>query len=90
MVCPDDVNHRKPHPESLYLNCTQLGCTPARTLYVGDHQRDIEAGRRAGMRTVAALYGYIEAHDDPAQWGADYSVASSRDLQALILANQEA
>lgn len=85
LVCPDDVSERKPHPESLYLNCRQLGVSPAATIYVGDHRRDIEAGRRAGMRTIAALYGYIEADDDPASWGADLSVNDSQDLQGLIL-----
>ncbi len=85
LVCPDDVAQRKPHPESLYLNCHQLGCNPAGAIYIGDHKRDIDAGRRAGMRTIAALYGYIEADDDPTTWGADQSVSRSEDLQALIL-----
>ena len=57
IVCPDDVKDRKPHPESLYLNCRHLDCSPADAVYIGDHRRDIEAGRRAGMFTVAAGYG---------------------------------
>lgn len=85
VVCPDDVGERKPHPESLYLNCRQLDCSPAAAIYVGDHRRDIEAGRRAGMRTIAALYGYIEADDNPADWGADQAVHNSRDLRELLL-----
>lgn len=85
VVCPDDVSERKPHPESLYLNCKHLGCEPTQAIYIGDHRRDIEAGRRAGMKTIAALYGYIEADDDPSSWGADHAVHSSRDLQDLIL-----
>ncbi|WP_116368702.1 HAD family hydrolase [Parahaliea mediterranea] len=84
VVCPDDVKERKPHPESLYLACRQLSCSPAGTIYIGDHRRDIEAGRRAGMRTVAALYGYIEAEDDPAGWGADIAVQCSTELQGLL------
>lgn len=85
VVCPDDVTHRKPHPESLYLNCKQLNCLPGNAIYVGDHKRDIDAGRAAGMKTVAACYGYIEAWDDPTSWGADLSVDSSTGLSALIL-----
>ncbi|MEH6516494.1 MAG: HAD-IA family hydrolase [Halioglobus sp.] len=85
VVCPDDVTDRKPHPESLYLNCRELNCSPATSVYVGDHLRDIEAGRRAGMVTVAAAYGYIEDHDDPATWGASATVNDSNDLQALLL-----
>jgi 2-phosphoglycolate phosphatase len=88
VVCPEDVSQRKPHPESLYLNCRQLGCSPASAIYVGDHRRDIEAGRRAGMHTIAALYGYIEADDDPASWGAHRSVQCSTQLQDLILLAQ--
>jgi 2-phosphoglycolate phosphatase len=85
VVCPDDVTDRKPHPESLYLNCRELNCLPAESIYVGDHRRDIEAGRRAGMYTVAAAYGYIEDHDDPTTWGASATVNDSNDLQALLL-----
>jgi len=85
VVCPDDVAERKPHPESLLRNCRELGCTPAEAIYVGDHLRDIEAGRRAGMYTIAAAYGYIEPGDDPHSWGADARADSSIDLRALIL-----
>ncbi len=59
VVCPDDITNRKPHPESLYRNCHDLHCAPHEAIYIGDHLRDIEAGRRAGMYTIAAAYGYI-------------------------------
>lgn len=85
LVCPDDVTNRKPHPESLYLNCRELGCAPHETIYVGDHLRDVEAGRRAGMYTVAASYGYIEPDDSPQSWGADALVNCSTELTELIL-----
>jgi 2-phosphoglycolate phosphatase len=85
VVCPDDVTHRKPHPEPLYLNCKQLECSPHEAVYIGDHIRDIEAGRRAGIYTVAAAYGYIETHDDPANWNANATVQCSTELAALLL-----
>jgi phosphoglycolate phosphatase len=85
VVCPDDVTNRKPHPESLYRNCHDLSCAPHQAIYVGDHLRDIEAGRSAGMYTIAAGYGYIEADDDSRGWGANAHVDHSTDLQALIL-----
>lgn len=85
LVCPDDVRERKPHPESLYLNCRELDCAPHEAIYVGDHLRDIEAGRRAGMVTVTAAYGYIEPQDDPHSWGADALVDCSQQLSDLIL-----
>jgi phosphoglycolate phosphatase len=84
LVCPDDVKERKPHPESLYRNCRELNCAPHEAIYIGDHLRDIEAGRRAGMATVAAAYGYIEPDDDPHSWGADALVDCSKQLSALI------
>ena len=85
VVCSDDVGERKPHPESLYRNCRELGCAPHEAIYVGDHQRDIEAGRRAGMYTIAATYGYIEPGDRPDAWGASASAAQSTGLAPLIL-----
>ncbi len=85
VVCPEDVARRKPHPESLLLNCRQLGRGPAGVVYIGDHRRDIEAGRRAGMFTIAARYGYIEPGDDPGTWGADAAVDRSEELADLIL-----
>ncbi len=84
VVCADDVRHRKPHPEPLLRNCHELKCNPARTIYIGDHSRDIEAGRRAGMFTVAATYGYIETGDKPGDWGADAYADRSTDLEQII------
>jgi N-acetyl-D-muramate 6-phosphate phosphatase len=84
LVCPDDVKDRKPHPESLYRNCRDLECAPHEAIYIGDHLRDIEAGKRAGMYTIAAAYGYIEPDDDAASWGADALVSDSRQLSDSI------
>jgi len=84
LICPDHVKQSKPHPEPMYLAAKKLERHPARTLYVGDHLRDIQAGRNAGMRTIAALYGYIEAGDDPALWGADYSVDTASAIVPII------
>ena len=89
VVCPDDVNETKPHPEALFLSCTQIGCTPQQAIYVGDHRRDIEAGTRADMYTVAACYGYIEESENPDDWGATNQVDCSTKLQHLILGSPE-
>jgi 2-phosphoglycolate phosphatase len=88
VVCPEDVGNRKPHPESLYRNCLDLNCAPHEAIYIGDHARDIEAGRRAGMYTIAAAYGYIEPDDDPLSWGASAHAHSSHELLDLILGAQ--
>ncbi len=84
VVCADDIRHAKPHPQSLLHICRQLQCRPVDAIYIGDHQRDIEAGRRAGMYTIAAAYGYIEPGDSPHDWGADSVVNDSRALAELL------
>ncbi len=84
LVCPDHVSQPKPHPEPLLLNCQHLRCPPNQVIYVGDHMRDIDAGRAAGMTTVAAAYGYIEADQDPYQWGADAVVEHSQQLSHTL------
>lgn len=84
VICPDDVEHRKPHPESLLRLCEALDCDAAECIYVGDHSRDIEAGRRAGMFTIAAAYGYIEEGDAAECWGADSIAANSAELLSLV------
>ena len=71
LVCPDQVQQKKPDPESLFLACNQLAVNPQHCVYVGDHKRDIEAGSRAGNYTIAAAWGYIDEQDDPNHWGAD-------------------
>lgn len=57
VVALDDVTHHKPHPEPLLKAMAALGAVPARTLYVGDAPADLGAGRAAGVRTGAALWG---------------------------------
>jgi 2-phosphoglycolate phosphatase len=85
LVTPCDVTHAKPHPEAILLSCSNLEVAPARTLYIGDHLRDIDAGSAAGCYTIAAAYGYIEDHDDPFRWQADAIAHSSEDLAAMIM-----
>lgn len=84
VVCPEDVRQRKPHPESLERACRELSCAPEEAVYIGDHARDIEAGRRAGLYTVAAAYGYIEPGDCAASWGADALIEHSTQLPGLL------
>jgi len=71
LVSGDTTKERKPHPEPLFHACKEIGVKPEQCLYVGDAQRDIEAGNRAGMRTLAALFGYLGAEDQASDWNAD-------------------
>ncbi|BAV33482.1 phosphoglycolate phosphatase [Sulfuricaulis limicola] len=71
VVSGDTVANRKPHPEPMLHACTAAGSRPEQCLYVGDAERDILAGRHAGMKTLVALFGYINGHETPERWGAD-------------------
>ena len=71
VVSGDTLDKRKPWPEPLWHACEVTGTTVDKSVYVGDDARDIESGRRAGMRTIAAAYGYIMPGEDPRDWGAD-------------------
>jgi phosphoglycolate phosphatase len=82
LVGGDTLPVRKPAPEPLWLAASQLGVPPDACLYVGDDARDVEAAKAAGMPSVAALWGYREAHEDPRNWGA---TVDCRDAEALRL-----
>jgi N-acetyl-D-muramate 6-phosphate phosphatase len=71
VISGDTLPFAKPHPMPLLHAARELGLPAARCVYVGDNVRDIEAGRAAGMYTIAAAWGYIPADDDPAGWQAD-------------------
>lgn len=70
-ICPDHVTHRKPHPEPIFKACKEIDADPEQTVYVGDHARDIEAGRRAHNFTVAAGWGYLNPGERAEDWLAD-------------------
>lgn len=76
IVSGDTTPHAKPHPAPLLEAARQLGVAPGRCLYVGDDERDIVAGRAAGMPTVAAAYGYLGASANTADWKADATIAA--------------
>jgi N-acetyl-D-muramate 6-phosphate phosphatase len=84
VVSGDTLPQRKPQPEPILLGMREAGLTASQTLYVGDAERDIQAGRNAGIKTVAALYGYILPEDNPAGWHADYSINHPGELLELI------
>ena len=83
-ICPDMVNHGKPHPEPMLKAAAALAARPERCIYVGDHRRDIDAGRNAGMTTVAAGYGYVLAGESATDWRADHTVDTVPELARLL------
>ncbi len=85
LIGGDTLPEKKPHPLPLQVAAARIGVTAADCVYVGDDERDIQAARAAGMPSIAALWGYRQDHDDPAQWGADVILQEPADL--LIAAN---
>lgn len=85
LICPDHVKNTKPDPEPLLAACRRINTRPDKTVYVGDHLRDIQAGQNAKMTTIAALFGYISPGEDPLSWGADYVARDPAELTDIIL-----
>ena len=70
---------------SLSIGPVDLIVGPDGAVYVVDAVRDIEAGRAAGMQTIAVAYGYIVPGDDPHTWNADAIAADAKELAQLLL-----
>ncbi len=86
LVCPEDVTKTKPDPEPMYLAAQQLAIDPKQIIYVGDHPRDIDAGRNANMYTILAAYGYLplQHKDDLTAWQADCIVENVTQLHQTL------
>ena len=84
LVCGDTTAHSKPHPEPLLEAARRLGVEAAECLYVGDDLRDVQAGRAAGMTTVAVHWGYHGEGDAIEAWGADHLVQTPAELLKLL------
>jgi N-acetyl-D-muramate 6-phosphate phosphatase len=84
IVCGDDAPQPKPSPATLLMACQQVCMLPENCMYVGDAERDIIAGKAAGMKTVVALFGYIDVSDKPHEWGANLMIQMPVDLPSLI------
>lgn len=80
IVSGDTIPERKPHPGPLLHACRELNRSPELCVYVGDAQRDIEAGTRAGMCTLVALFGYLHEQDEPTTWGATGLINRPEDI----------
>ena len=84
VICGDTTPFTKPHPAPLLAAAGHLGVAPMRCLYVGDAERDVAAGVAAGMHTIIARYGYIDADEDPEAWLADGLIDDPRALLAWL------
>jgi len=84
IISGDSLSERKPHPLPLQHACQLMDCDVTESLYIGDAQRDIEAGINANMPTLVALFGYVSDLDYPEKWGADAMVKSPSDILSWI------
>lgn len=83
IVGADDVQNPKPHPEPIHLALERLGVTAESTIYVGDSLHDMHAGRGAGVRTAAVLWGpFGRGHLEPA--APDYWLERPGELLELV------
>lgn len=84
VVSGDTTPHPKPSPEPLFHACKLLQLLPRDCCYVGDDERDIRAGRAAGMPTIAAAWGYLGSNPNVESWAADMVVDSPAGLLEQI------
>jgi phosphoglycolate phosphatase len=80
----DSLPWAKPHPAPILHACREAGVAPQDSLYIGDAQRDIQAGRAAGSYTLVAGYGYLSPDDRPEDWQADGSINEPLELLAWL------
>jgi phosphoglycolate phosphatase len=69
----------KPEPDVIFASLKALGAKPEDCLLVGDAPADIEAGRRAGVKTCAVLWGYGD-REELAKWQPDYWISDPSEL----------
>jgi pyrophosphatase PpaX len=83
MVCVDDTSNHKPHPEPILRGIELMGAIPEETLYVGDSVHDMAAGRAAGVKVAAAMWGPF-AKEPLREFGPDYLLPTIRQLLELF------
>ena len=84
VVSGDTCAEPKPSALPMHHACKQIGIAPECCLYVGDAERDMQAGKNAGMTTVLADWGYISTEDQTENWLADFRIATPLDLLAIL------
>ena len=84
IISGDTTGNPKPHIEPMLAACKNAAVKPYECVYIGDAPHDITAGKNAKMKTLAALYGYINPGDTPETWGADALIESPEQLTVWI------
>ena len=84
VISGDTTPHSKPHPAPLLEAAKRIGISPNECMFVGDDERDVQAGRAAGMLTVAASYGYLSGSKNVSHWRADFEIDSPIELLKIL------
>lgn len=84
IVCGDSTPYHKPHPAPMLMAAEKIRVAPTDCIYLGDDERDMMAGRAAGMRVAVALYGYLGTGKPPEEWEADLRLVHPLELRPLI------
>jgi 2-phosphoglycolate phosphatase len=84
VVSGDTLAERKPHPLPLLHAAKLAGVEPGECIYVGDAERDVQAGHAAGMAALVANYGYLRADEDSSTWGGDGYLERALDLLSWL------
>ena len=84
VISGDTLTRRKPHPDPLLRAASDLAIDAAECAYIGDAQRDIEAGKAAGMFTIAASWGYIPDDEDVNDWDAHRIVDAPEEILEYV------
>ncbi len=84
VISGDSAAHPKPHPAPLLMACERANVAPTHSIYVGDDLRDIQAGKAAGMCTIAAAWGYLGEDEAIHEWGADHIAPTPEALLDVV------
>ncbi|MCS4532972.1 HAD family hydrolase [Neisseria montereyensis] len=84
VVSGDTCSKPKPSTEPMFYACEQIGVAPENCIYVGDAERDMEAGKNAGMKTVLVDWGYIAPTDKTEEWLYDWRIATPAALLEYV------
>lgn len=85
IVSGDTCAAPKPSVLPMHHACQLIGIAPEACLYVGDAERDMQAGRDAGMTTVLAAWGYIAESDRVEDWPIDHTIEHPQQLPELLV-----
>lgn len=88
VICADQVKKGKPDPEGLLKACKMLSCKTEHCLYVGDHKRDIDAGKNAKIKTIAVSWGYYPENTKLEDWQADLIVDSPQEITNYLFGSE--